>query len=270
MGAAGQQVGVHGGAHGSLGRLHVIQGVGNDGWGQVYPGGAAGPFDFGHAAHDNFVPLGSREEVAQVFAGQGCHAGHGADEEEFGPQGDGNVVRRLGVNVSVAEGRADRFRFCLMGRVAAADAAGDDADDVAGLGDDAGAGAAGLDVGGAGQDDGIRKGVHQRRIGIDAVLEAEDGGVRADHGRHLRHGHDVVVGLGGEQDEIDGSYIIGLVGGGAGDGELAGLGLHDEAVAEDSVQMIAAGDERYVVSGAGEHTAEVAADAAGAHDCHFH
>ena len=61
-----------------------------------------------------------------------------------------------------------------------------------------------------------------------------------------------------------------MVGGGAGHHEIAGLGLHAQAVATDGVKMVAAGDEGDVVAVAGQHAAEVSADAAGAHNCYFH
>ena len=56
-----------------------------------------------------------------------------------------------------------------------------------------------------------------------------------------------------------------------GDGEVAVVGADDaKAVAADGVQVGAAGDEGDLVAGAGEEGAEVAADAAGAHNCDVH
>ena len=65
---------------------------------------------------------------------------------------------------------------------------------------------------------------------------------------------------------------MGRVVGGAGrDGEVAVVGADDaEAAAADGVQVGAAGDEGNLVAGAGEEGAEVAADAAGAHNCDVH
>ena len=157
-----------------------------------------------------------------------------------------------------------------MRRWAAPGSASNDAHDAAGLLKHARLQAAGLDIGRAGQHYGVWELFHHGQIGVNAVLQAQHCRVGANQRGHGRHGVNVMVSLGGQQGQVNRADVGRAVGGGAGHGEIAGLGAHPQAVAADGSQVIAAGDEGNVVAGPGQHPAEVAAHAAGAHDCNFH
>jgi hypothetical protein len=154
---------------------------------------------------------------------------------------------------------------------AAARAPGHDAAVRAGLHDEAGRFERGGDVGGAAERACLARDRRHLTRTVDAVLEAEHHRRVAEHRREERQRRRVVIRLDGVEHEIDRPDLRRVLFGPAAGHEIAERGTLDlEAMLADGGQVGAARDERHVVAGPRQLSAEIPADRARSKNGNLH
>jgi len=231
-------------------------------------GGPADGGDFLQGGPDYGPRLGDVPIIADGDAGQDPYGAGGGDEDELGPEDFPDVGRQFGFGSGRPKGFDDgsnprRFQSIQLAR--------DDPAEGAVLADDSGRLDGRRKPCGA-SDQAMRAGDSADLLGgVDAVEKRQDRRLRAQEGQNRPGRGGEIVGLDGEEDEID-RADFGRIFHRPGffDDEIAMDALDPQPVLLNRPQMLPAGDERDVLPGPGQQRPIVTADSARPHDRDFH
>ena len=185
------------------------------------------------------------------------------EKDELLPDRNATVLDRLGHDVGTRERLADGFDPGGQARQRTEHLAKDDAAVRAGLLDDTWPGERRRDVGHTAKHARFAKARRQLARAVDAVLQRQDGRVRSNHRRDERQRRHVVIGLDGDNDDVDGADAGRVLFRPGRHREVPQHGAADfEPAGAHGRQMRTAGDERDVMPSADELGAVIAADGA--------